>query len=323
MVKYAAYVLNRSPSRSNPGRKSPLELLEGKAPSLTNIVTFGSTCMVFRDSKGRTFGKRAVHGVILGVPEETKGYVVFLPQDKKVIVTQHVKYIQTLSEAQNASLLNWSSPENGGASVLADQTTERHPSSATGVTTQTSSQRKPSQRLHDAMATCIEAVDETPEYVCNIMTGDPVTYKSAMKTSNAKDWQAAVDLELDTLRNKKIWIAMPTPKTAKPLHSKWVLKTKLDANGKIERFKARLVACGNEQQYGVNYEDTFAPVLDLATARLVLALSVLWGHPARHGDIPAAYTRAALEHKAISSCIHRTGCNLPMKSDWPKEKRQY
>jgi hypothetical protein len=47
----------------------------------------------------------------LGVPEETKGYVVFLPQDKKVIVTQHVKYIQTLSEAQNASLLKWRTPE--------------------------------------------------------------------------------------------------------------------------------------------------------------------------------------------------------------------
>jgi hypothetical protein len=145
------------------------------------------------------------------------------------------------------------------------------------------------------MAACIEATDETPEYVCNIMTGDPVTYRSAMKTSNAKDWQAAVDLELDTLRNNQTWIAMPKPKTAKPLHSKWVFKTKLDANGKIERFKARLVACGNEQQYGVNYEDTFAPVLDLATVRLVLALSVLWGYPARHGDVPAAYTRAALE----------------------------
>jgi hypothetical protein len=143
-VKYAAYVLNRSPSRSNPGRKSPLEVLEGKAPSLTNIVTFGSTCMVFRDSKGRTFGKRAVRGVILGVPEETKGYVIFLPKNKKAIVTQHVKYIETLFEAQNACLLNSSSPGNGGANLMEDQTTERHRSTATGVTTRTSSQRKPS-----------------------------------------------------------------------------------------------------------------------------------------------------------------------------------
>jgi hypothetical protein len=46
----------------------------------------------------------------------------------------------------------------------------------------------------------------------------------------------------------------------------------------------------------VNYNDTFAPVLDLATARLVIALSVIWKNPARHGDIPAAYTKAHIEY---------------------------
>jgi hypothetical protein len=45
----------------------------------------------------------------------------------------------------------------------------------------------------------------------------------------------------------------------------------------------------------VNYIDTFAPVLDLATARLILVLSVVWKNPARHGDIPAAYTKAHIE----------------------------
>jgi hypothetical protein len=53
--------------------------------------------------------------------------------------------------------------------------------------------------------------------------------------------------------------------------------------------------CGNEQQTGVNYNDTFVPVLGLATARMVLALSVIWHCPARHGYITAAYTTAAME----------------------------
>jgi hypothetical protein len=67
-VKYATYELDRSPSRSNPGRKSPLELLEGKPPFLLNIVAFDSTCMVHRDSNGRTFKKRATRRIILGIP---------------------------------------------------------------------------------------------------------------------------------------------------------------------------------------------------------------------------------------------------------------
>ncbi len=85
------------------------------------------------------------------------------------------------------------------------------------------------------------------------------------------------------------------PTSAKPLHSKLMFKMKLDADGGIKRFKARLVACGTEQEAEVNYSDTFAPVLDLATARMVLALSVIWHCLAYHGHIPVAYTNAPIE----------------------------
>jgi hypothetical protein len=54
-VKFGAYVFNRSPSRSNPGRKSPLELQDDKAPSLLNIFVFGSTCMVYRGTNDRFY----------------------------------------------------------------------------------------------------------------------------------------------------------------------------------------------------------------------------------------------------------------------------
>jgi hypothetical protein len=83
-VEYAAFVLNRSPSRSNRGRNSPLELLEGKAPSLLNVVVFGSTCMVCRDPNGRTLTNRATRGIRLGAPADTKSYVVSLNDDNRL-----------------------------------------------------------------------------------------------------------------------------------------------------------------------------------------------------------------------------------------------
>jgi hypothetical protein len=70
---------------------------------------------------------------------------------------------------------------------------------------------------------------------------------------------------------------------------------KLDSNGAIERYKARLVARGDQQIEGVNYQDTFSPVMDMTTARIIFAFGVLWGNPPRHGDIPVAYTRASPE----------------------------
>jgi hypothetical protein len=50
-VKYAAYVLNRSPCKANPKHMSPIEMLEGKPPNLTHVVVFGSPCMAYRQSR--------------------------------------------------------------------------------------------------------------------------------------------------------------------------------------------------------------------------------------------------------------------------------
>uniref|UniRef100_A0AAV1TF73 Integrase catalytic domain-containing protein n=1 Tax=Peronospora matthiolae TaxID=2874970 RepID=A0AAV1TF73_9STRA len=53
-AEYAAYILNRNPTRANLGRASPIEVLTGRAPNLQNIVEFGSPCMVWRDPKKKT-----------------------------------------------------------------------------------------------------------------------------------------------------------------------------------------------------------------------------------------------------------------------------
>ena len=90
---------------------------------------------------------------------------------------------------------------------------------------------------------------------------------------------------------------MSRNKEMKPLHCKWVFKTKMDAQGQVERFKARLVACGNEQRYGQDYFQTFAPVMELSAVKVILVLAQLWGVDARHGDIPNAYVKAEKEEE--------------------------
>ncbi len=82
----------------------------------------------------------------------------------------------------------------------------------------------------------------------------------------------------------------------KPLSSRFVFKIKLDADEVIQRYKARLVAHGDQQIEGVNYQDTFSPVcMDMTTARIIFAFGIIWGNPPRQGDIPVAYTRASPE----------------------------
>ncbi|KAG6609052.1 Integrase catalytic core protein [Phytophthora cinnamomi] len=79
------------------------------------------------------------------------------------------------------------------------------------------------------------------------------------------------------------------------LHTKWVFKTKTHADGTVERYKGRLVVCGNEQEYGIDYIVTFSAVLDLTTGKLIFVMAHVWEVPARHGDVPSAYVKADKE----------------------------
>jgi hypothetical protein len=116
-----------------------------------------------------------------------------------------------------------------------------------------------------------------------------------MKIVAAEKVKLAIEDELKNLRDNRTWVVVEKPSDAKPLASRFVFKLKLNSDGAIERYKARFVARGDQQVEGINFKDTFSPVMDMATARIIFAFGVLWGNPPRHGYIPVAYTRASPE----------------------------
>lgn len=116
-----------------------------------------------------------------------------------------------------------------------------------------------------------------------------------MKCDKCLEWERAAHAEIDSLEANDTWEMVTRTKEMRPLHTKWVFKTKTDADGNIERYKARMVACGNEQSFGKVYTLTFAAVMDMTTGKVILALSQVWGVLARHGDVPNAHVKASTE----------------------------
>jgi hypothetical protein len=83
--------------------------------------------------------------------------------------------------------------------------------------------------------------------------------------------------EYGALMNNHTWHLVPRGSHRNIIDCKWVYRIKRRSDGSIDRYKARIVAKGFKQHFGIDYEDTFSPVVKATTIRTVLALSVSRG----------------------------------------------
>ena len=90
-------------------------------------------------------------------------------------------------------------------------------------------------------------------------------------------WQAAMQAEIETLQANNTWVMTSLPPGKVPIGCKWVYKIKLKADGSVERYKAKLVAKGYTQTQGIDFYETFSPVVKFVTVKTLLALDAVQG----------------------------------------------
>jgi histone deacetylase 1/2 len=110
-------------------------------------------------------------------------------------------------------------------------------------------------------------------------------------------WRAAIADEFQALLWNNTWRLVSSQSGINIIDSKWVFKVKKHADGTIECYKARLVAKGFKQRYGLDYEDTFSPVVKPTTVRLLLSLAITHGWSLRQLDVQNAFLHGVLEEE--------------------------
>jgi hypothetical protein len=122
----------------------------------------------------------------------------------------------------------------------------------------------------------------------------PKTYRGALHDPH---WQRAMHDEFEALVTNGTWSLVPRPSRANVVSGKWIFKHKFHSDGSLARYKARWVVRGFSQLPGIDFDETFSPVVKWATIRAVLSIDVSRSWPIHQLDVKNAFLNGNLDEE--------------------------
>uniref|UniRef100_A0AAV1VML5 Reverse transcriptase Ty1/copia-type domain-containing protein n=1 Tax=Peronospora matthiolae TaxID=2874970 RepID=A0AAV1VML5_9STRA len=127
----------------------------------------------------------------------------------------------------------------------------------------------------------------------------PTTFKDAVGGPDRVHWRNEICAELDSMKLRGAFRATKLPSGQHTIGTKWVFKIKRKADGSIEKYKARLVAKGFKQKYGIDYTETFSPVVKYVTLRMVVAITKYFDWTLDQLDVVTAFLYGEMKEKVL------------------------
>jgi hypothetical protein len=153
-----------------------------------------------------------------------------------------------------------------------------------------------SGRLLDRKTTVVDSCFSTAIADNLLNDPEPKTMAECQQRSDWNKWKEAIDDELSSLKKREVFTAvMPTPPRVYPVGFKWVFTRKRDENNEVKRYKTRLVAQGCSQRPGVDYTETYSPVMNGITFRYLISLAVQNRLSLQLMDVVTAYLYGSLD----------------------------
>lgn len=150
---------------------------------------------------------------------------------------------------------------------------------------------------------------------CEDVEQDPRSYREAMRGPNAREWRAECEREINQQRKMGTYKLVPRPKErVNVVDNKWVFHSKYNAQGELIKRKARLVAKGYSQRPGVDYFETYSPVVRYPSLRGLLSLAAQHDWEVHHMDVKAAFLNGDLQETVYMR--QPEGFEVQGKEDW-------
>ncbi|MBW0535766.1 hypothetical protein O181_075481 [Austropuccinia psidii MF-1] len=211
---------------------TPFERLGKKKPQLEMLWVFGAKSYIYEHNFCKNFSPRVIVGYHLGVSEDSKGWLFWVPERKMIVKSASVIF-------DEFSYFHEKKTSGGGLNLIQVQ------------------------NIFDlSMISEFNRQDESVLILTlpdDINTMIPTTYKEAITSLDKEHWGAAIREEINSMKDKDVFEAVDLKEALKEVPHQSILRTKWVFTRKPDRYKARLVAQGFRQIHGINYDETFAP----------------------------------------------------------------
>ncbi|GKA51101.1 retrotransposon protein, putative, ty1-copia subclass, partial [Tanacetum coccineum] len=124
---------------------------------------------------------------------------------------------------------------------------------------------------------------------------EPTSYKAAMLDPKSNKRLDAMNAEMQSMIENKVWVLVDLPPNCKTVGSKWIFKKKTNMDSIVHTYKARLVAKGYTQVYEIDYEETLSPVADIRAIRILIAIAAFYDYEIWQMDVKTAFLNGYLD----------------------------
>uniref|UniRef100_A0AAV1TBG1 Polyprotein n=1 Tax=Peronospora matthiolae TaxID=2874970 RepID=A0AAV1TBG1_9STRA len=322
----AIYIKNRLPSPKI-DHKTPFEIVYKSKPSVKHMRVFGCRAFILTPREKRLkWDPKAREGMFMGYEEVSKAYRVYDIEADQVVISRDITFDEstltfrwtdqvTMMKMRSWISTSWRSTRTTSPSNWIEQASapahvsNRHQKRRSSAP-ETMSDDEEDASVYDqdddltpptfwrASANAVEATD----------LAEPVTFQDAINGPDQAHWRNAVKAELKSMHLRGVFRAAKLPRGQGAIGTKWVFKIKRKADGSVEKYKARLVAKGFKQKYGIDYTETFSPVVKYVTLRMVIAITKYFDWPLDQLDVVTAFLYGVMKEKVY--CVVPEGVEM-------------